>query len=51
MAVLNETTHAIRQHPSDEGRTVISLTHGSLVYIDHSHAVARRLAVSQNSPP
>jgi len=34
MAILDETTHAMQQHPSDEGRTMISLTHGSLVCID-----------------
>jgi hypothetical protein len=32
-----------------KGRTVISLTHGSLVGFDHAHAVARRDANSQNS--
>jgi hypothetical protein len=51
MAILDETTHAMQQHPSDEGRTMISLTHGSLVCIDPAHAVAGRGVNSQNSPP
>jgi hypothetical protein len=42
MAIFDETTHAIQQHLSDGGRTVIGFTHGCLMCIDPAYGCRAR---------